>query len=268
MHQGFIPWDDDIDICLKREDYNHLLRILPQKLPKGFVVAGMYAETERLQMAAYVPQLRVIADETLWNFNDYMQYFHGFPYQRVGIDIFPLDYIPKEEELAKIQKVMIQQGTSLLQNWNMLEQSGKLADSLKKYEELCNVKIEMKKDIKNWLWKLVDTISSLYHAEEAEYMTNYTFWISMDNYKLKKEWYDKTVMLPFENIKIAVPAMYDEVLTAQFGDYMVPIQGAADHDYPFYGHMEGELKDQIKAVGFQGSVEEFCQEVSSGRLRV
>ena len=65
-HQGFIPWDDDIDICLKREDYNHLVSILPQQLPHGFVMAGMYAGTKRLQMAAEVPQLRVMADETLW----------------------------------------------------------------------------------------------------------------------------------------------------------------------------------------------------------
>ena len=36
-HQGFIPWDDDIDICLKREDYNRLISILPKQLPHGFV---------------------------------------------------------------------------------------------------------------------------------------------------------------------------------------------------------------------------------------
>ena len=78
----------------------------------------------------------------------------------------------------------------------------------------------------------------------------------------------EAVMLPFENMQIPAPVMYDEALRAQFGDYMVPVQGAADHDYPFYGHMENELKKQIKAVGFDGSVEEFCQAVSSGRLRV
>ena len=75
-------------------------------------------------------------------------------------------------------------------------------------------------------------------------------------------------MFPFENMEIAVPAGYHEVLTAQFGDYMEPVQGTADHSYPFYGHMEGELIKQIRAVGFQGSVEEFCQEVSCGKLRV
>ena len=92
-HQGFIPWDDDIDICLKREDYNQLIQILPQELPYGMVMTGMYAKTRRLQEVAEVPQLRVMADETLINFNDYMKWFHGFPYQRIGLDIFPRFYL-------------------------------------------------------------------------------------------------------------------------------------------------------------------------------
>lgn len=58
------------------------------------------------------------------------------------------------------------------------------------------------------------------------------------------------------------------MLSAEFGDYMTPVIGSADHRYPFYGHMEEELIRQIRNVGFKGSVDEFCEEVSSGRLRV
>lgn len=267
-HKGFIPWDDDIDICLKREDYVRLMKILPTELPHGLVVTGMYASTKRLQLAGEVSQLRVIADETIWNFNDYMKRFHGFPYQRVGVDIFPLDYIPRDEEAAEIQKTMYQQGMDILTNWNELELEGALEKVLKEYAKLCNIQIEMNCDVKNYIWKVTDAIAALYRREEADYLTNYTFWVKKDTYKMKKEWYDQVVMLPFENIEIAAPAMYHEVLSAQFGDYMVPIKGAADHDYPFYGHMEGELKKQIKMVGFEGSIEEFCQMVSSGTLRV
>ena len=128
--QAVLPWDDDIDICLKREDYNQLIQILPQELPYGMVMTGMYAKTRRLQEVAEVPQLRVMADETLINFNDYMKWFHGFPYQRIGLDIFPLDYIPRDQECAEVQKTLFQQGMELIINWHGLKQTGKLEECL------------------------------------------------------------------------------------------------------------------------------------------
>ena len=42
---------------------------------------------------------------------------------------------------------------------------------------------------------------------------------------MKKECYDYTIELPFENMNIVAPEMYDEVLRAEYGDYMVPVKG-------------------------------------------
>lgn len=47
-HKGFIPWDDDVDIALKRPDYNKLIRVLPSELPNGIALAGPYAQTDKL----------------------------------------------------------------------------------------------------------------------------------------------------------------------------------------------------------------------------
>lgn len=267
-HKGMIPWDDDIDICVVREEYNRLIQVLPKALPHGFVVAGMYADSERLQKAAFVPHLRVIADETLWNFNDYMRYFHGFPYQRVGIDIFPMDYISRDIGITNVQKQIIRLGIETLRDWNKLGENGMLDEYVNGFQKLCNVSFDNVNNVKNYMWKIIDKISSISYREEADYITKIFYWLDNDNYKMKKECYDYTIELPFENMNIVAPEMYDEVLRAEYGDYMVPVKGAADHDYPFYGHMESELIKQIRNVGFKGSVDEFCEEVASGRLRV
>lgn len=267
-HRGFIPWDDDIDICMMRDAYDTLIKILPEELPYGFVVAGMYAGSERLRNAAYVPQLRVIADETLWDFNDYMKRFHGFPYQRVGIDIFPLDGISKDAGEAKIQKDIIRHGIPLLRDWELLEKQNRLEQALQILEQLSSMQIPRSGDNRNWIWRMLDAVSSLCPVEEAEEVTEYEFWIDKEQFRLKKEWFDDVVYLPFENMEIPAPKEYDSVLTVLFGDYMIPVKGAAEHDYPFYGHMEDELKKQIAAVGFTGSVEEFCDKVSKGKLHV
>ena len=101
-------------------------------------------------MAAEAPQIRVIADETLWDFNDYMQYFHGFPYQRVGIDIFPLDYIPRQRELEETNKKLFFQGTDILEHWDILYQTGQLEHKLTEYAEVCKVNINGGKRLKKF----------------------------------------------------------------------------------------------------------------------
>lgn len=267
-HKGFIPWDDDIDICLKREDYNRLIDILPRELKYGVVMSGTYSQEMRLREKMCVPQLRVIADKELWDFSQYMEYFHGFPYGKVGIDIFQMDYIPKENEIAEIQKIIVRQGITLIRDWKELEKSGDLQVRKKEFEELCNIKLDDNGEIQWQILKLMDAVMSLYDKKESEYITNYPFWILDDKYKMKKEWYDVAVKLPFENMTIAVPAEYERVLEAEYGDWKTPVRGAAAHDYPFYGNLEKQMQNWIKSKGFQGSIEEFCSEILSGRLKV
>lgn len=53
-HEGFIQWDDDIDTCLLRKDYNKLIQALKTDLPYGLVFDGMYSDSERLQVRKFI----------------------------------------------------------------------------------------------------------------------------------------------------------------------------------------------------------------------
>jgi lipopolysaccharide cholinephosphotransferase len=258
-HQGFIPWDDDIDIALKREDYNRLIKVLPKQLPEGFVVAGMYADCERLREAADVQQLRVIADEEYWSFPEYLKRFHGFPYPRIGIDIFSLDYIPREQEVADLQLKMINEVRVVLENWEMFQNTEQLEERLSHIECICGIELKRDRNLRNQVWRLLDGLYAMFTEEESDEVTNFTFLLWKDTYRQRKEWYEEAIEVPFENMKIAVPKRYHEVLTSQFGDYMTPQRETALHDYPFYKGQQAQLEGMFKKDGIETSVAEFCR---------
>lgn len=97
-----------------------------------------------------------------------MKWFHGFPYQRIGLDIFPLDYIPRDQECAEVQKTLFQQGMELIINWHGLKQTGKLEECLSMFGTACNMQLLLDENTKNKVWKLTDALASLCHSEEAD----------------------------------------------------------------------------------------------------
>ena len=230
-HQGFIPWDDDIDICLKREDYNHLVSILSQQLPHGFVMAGMYAGTKRLQMAAEVPQLRVMADETLWDFNDYMKYFHGFPYQRAGIDIFPLDGMPDDEKIIakKFKKIKFYK-TILLTAYSEMGKGATWYAALAK-----RVLIPICKHLNTEkLCNKLNAISKEYPIDKSPYVGGF-LWGYGPQEKMPKEFLEP-VEVEFEGHMFPAPKCWDFYLTQLYGDYMQlpPENKRISHDFNVY----------------------------------
>lgn len=264
-HQGFIPWDDDIDITLKRKDYNTLISVLPKELPEGFLLDGLHATNLESRLSTNIGHSSVKTDASYWSIPAYIKRFHGFPFPGTSIDIFPLDYVPRDSETFLIIQALISGILSLLHDYDNISddvREARLAD----IEISAAKKLPRDHTTRLALFNLMEALASMFYEDECDELAYCIRAIRPNRTHLKKEWYDEAIYLPFEGFQIAVPKHYHEILAAYYGDYMTPVKFTQGHNYPFYAKGEQELNDTLKAQGFPGTIEDFIRNIDSINL--
>ncbi len=233
-HKGFIPWDDDLDICMVREEYNRFIKVAPKELPEKYDLVSIQTNEEYDQVFA-----RVINRWTLSFDEEDLKKFHDFPFV-VGVDVFPLDYIApdEEEEACRCHLVRIVSEIERIIDTELTKKEKEIL--LARIERECKVRINRKGNIKNQLLKLEERLCSMYREDEATEIAFMPVWAMTERgNRFKKEYFKQSIEVDFENIKVAVPAMYDAVLRQKYGDYMKLVHNWEFHEYPFY-------KDQME----------------------
>lgn len=235
-HKGFIPWDDDMDITMKRADYNRFIAVANTELPEGSFLHSIYTDVKYNELFA-----RVVNSHQVNFTEEHLKRWHGCPYV-VGVDIFPLDNLPTDKEEEKMQCELLKILLAALKEF--LNGNKDTEKIIAQVESVCGITIDRTKDIKNQLLRVTDSIRQMYDEEGGDY-TQLTRYIFHKEFRLPREWYDNTIWMPFEMIQVPVPKEYDMVLERMYGDYKTPIIEIS-HDYPFYKKQQ-QIVDKIMA---------------------
>lgn len=217
-HQGFIPWDDDIDIGMPRADFERFCKIAQDQLkePYGFVSYKNNAE-------------HIYFHPRVYNFNTRVIDRSGVKEKETHawIDVFPLDGMPGNSFRRKLH------GFRLL-FWRLLfmySQFDKIVNvSLKNRAWHERILIAIGKVVKfdkilntHKIMDKIDRIMRRYDYATSSYVGNF-----MGAYKMKevflKRYYEETAEYPFEDLLCPAPENYDAVLSQMYGDYMTPPQ--------------------------------------------
>jgi len=208
-HQGFIPWDDDIDVVMPREDYDKLFEIAEVEFKHPYFFQTSLTEEKFFRTHA---QLRHSLST-------------GFiPYDRnkninkgIFLDIFVLDGVADKK----------------LQRW-MHKSEIRFHETLLAYEYDRDIRVlsipkKMVYYCVNILHKIIPykahfdyynrKVLARYSRKKTEKIGNLVLGWRLHT-QWKREWFEDYQMQPFEQLMLRIPKGYHEVLTTQYGDYM------------------------------------------------
>lgn len=245
-HGGYVPWDDDMDICMKREDYTRFKEAAKTELPKDFRIHDYEHQEDHWLF------LSRVANSVHINFEpEHMKQFHNFPYI-AGIDIFVLDYLYKDEQQEKQRceevKHIIAVADSII--------AGEIAQPVKeanliqleeKYHKTFNRKLD-NRHMGIELYRLAEEQMARVPKEESDRVAQIFPWGLLGNRGQDREYYEKFVRLPFENTTMPVPADYHRILSGKYHDYFKIHKVWSGHDYPYF---EGQRKNLQAVADFK-----------------
>lgn len=224
-HQGFIPWDDDLDLEMFREDYVKLCEVGPKEFKKPYVFQNEYTESGSLRGFSKLRNCQTTAIYPHEKLDSYRGYDKG-----IFIDIFPLDCIldnPSEQEkkFKETGKWCRYYLSSIDLYYNRRQNQSSFNGKIK--HVLRPLLFYPCKWTKTWLHKKYEDACSWGNENPSNKVAIYCIFNQRTIHHRKD--YEGSVMMDFEFMKIPVPKDYEHWLTNAFGDWQKFVKGGSLH---------------------------------------
>lgn len=238
-HNGFIPWDDDLDVGMLREDYERFLQIAPQEFSSPLFFQTPYTDSE------YFVSWAKIRNTTTTAFSKAT--CHRSFNQGLFLDVFPMDYVnldTVEEERRQIYNLIKKCGA-------YMRKGSKFLNDRQKHDEITYFTDNPLRE-----WESIQKIASNTEYKGSGIIScPVTTMESLEKILFPASIFDKAAKHPFENIEVSIPCGWDELLKIQFGNYteFPPIKdrGARhsdiffDPDHPYTEYLGKNLNSMI-----------------------
>lgn len=206
-HQGFIPWDDDIDVMLPRPEYEKLIRLSDSCFKGKYVMHEAQADS-----SWYEPWMRICDTQT----RIYWPHLKKYP-TGLFIDVFPIDAIPADDKKSnryfrKLKWYNIRRNASLRKGF-LPGEKGRWIKTIFGYW--------LGYRGANYYCRRMNEVAQGggdYHI--AEYVGAGIACHYGSREKMKKEVFEGTRMVTFQEQLFPAPAMYQTYLSSLYGDYM------------------------------------------------
>ena len=232
-HHGFIPWDDDIDVVLPREDYDRLCEMGP-----SFFTHPFFFQNENTDQYFARNFTRLRRSDTTAILDNEKEFQYPFN-QGIFIDIFPMDHIPADVAERNVYYGELSDLNKRSWLWRTMihfyrPKIGKgLVKRISFYLKHIYFKYLFKGGYRYYMEKHHKLITK-YNGEE-------TGWVGesiidpLGRQLWRSEWVQEIKMVPFEMLNVPIPACYDECLTASFGsDWRIPRRAPSFHGGVFF----------------------------------
>ena len=229
-HNGFIPWDDDVDIMMPREEYekfvqyrqiNDRYKIITYKNPQGLCFPYTYC---------------IVTDTETIGKEENVRHQSG---RGIFIDVFPYDGLPKDEHLLD-RHINKARRLSVLLHYCNIGHVGS-GNGLKKVMKIIVLHFCRKFLSQEKLLQAIDKHATKYAFSNSDKVTClvHIVWDKKQSHRMiySKNAYSSYERHLFENKSFIIPSGYHERLTNEYGDYMTPppvSKRKGNHDVIYY----------------------------------